>query len=254
MMLKQLRQTKEKIHNFIYYSKFKFSPHRYAKHFDKNKYPHQLITKQEVMINEHTGFPIEYQKNKVFNLKLAAKQINKLVIAPNEVFSFWYGLKDAQKETKYKDGLCIVKGKMAFVEGGGLCQLSNLLFYLFLNGPFKIIERHGHEIREFDDPNALIKGIDATVAEGYLDLKVKNESNYPIQINIEFTDDQIIGSLDIQKPLDIGYCIINKNLSYPSVDNEQFEIVDIYRQVKNKKQLIKEEKLYTNVTKILYEI
>ena len=253
-MLKEIRKCKDEIHTKLYYAKMSLSSHKFANEYASKPFRYELAHKEEVMINDGTGFPIEYQHNKVFNLKLASKKIDKLIIKANEVFSFWYCLKDAQKEESYKDGLCIINGEMAYVPGGGLCQLSNILFYLFLNGPFKIIERHGHDVREFDDPNAHIKGIDATVAEGYLDLKVKNISDQDIQINIDFTDTAIKASISSDHKLDHAYQIINKNLNYPLLDNEQFEIVDIYRQELDGSKLVREEKLYTNVTKILYEI
>lgn len=251
-MIKELRAIKEKIHNQNYYKQIEKLPYKIAKSFDEDIYDYKLKEKNEVMINEKTGFSIEYQLNKVFNLKLAAKKLNNLVIYPDEVFSFWYSLKDAQKKEKYKDGLCIIKGEMAFVSGGGLCQLSNLLFYLFLNGPFEIIERHGHQTREFDDPNASIRGIDATVAEGYLDLKVKNISNQPIQIKIVFTDSEIIGGLYAREEIKEKYSIINKNLTYNTINGERFETVDIFQEIISDKNL-EEKKLYTNVVKLLYE-
>lgn len=253
-MNKQIRELKERVHNFIYYRQMDLSSYKFPNEFNSEAYPNTIISKSEIMINQNTGFPIEYQENKVFNLKLASKKINHLVIKPGETFSFWHALKDVEKETPYKDGLCTIKGEMHFVRGGGLCQLSNILFYLFLNGPFKIVERHGHDVREFNDPNALFKGIDATVAEGYLDLKVKNIADYPIRIDIEFDDESIIGSLKCENAINESYQIINKNLAYQLINYEQFEIVDVYRQRFEEGTLIEEEKLYTNVVKILCEI
>ena len=253
-MFKQLRMIKEVIHKQFYYQHLKMSHPNLAHEYTKEHFAYNLCSKNEQMINPNTGFDIVYQENKAYNLRLAATKINHLIINPHEVFSFWNCLKDVEDIAPYKDGLCIVKGEMQFVKGGGLCQLSNILFYLFLNGPFKIIERHNHQVLDFLDPNASLKGIDATVAEGYLDLKVENIADYPIEIAIDFIEDHIFVSLRSKAKHDASFEVINKNLSYTHISGEQFETVDVYRLKKHGEKVLSEEKLYTNVTKILYEL
>ena len=57
---------------------------------------------------------MKYQINKVHNLKLAARTINKVIIEPNETFSFWQLVRWADHHEKYKDGLNLVK--QVFIE------------------------------------------------------------------------------------------------------------------------------------------
>lgn len=164
-------------------------------------------------------------------------------------------LKNADKKEKYKKGLISVRGEVQYVEGGGMCQLSNLLFQVFLNSPLTIIERHTHKMKEFPDPmqNSL-KGIDSTIAEGWLDLKVRNDTNNTFQICITFDDEYIYGSLKSESKIDSTYKITNKNLKYIKSENKTYEYVDVYRQEIKEDGKVKEEKLYTNKTQIGYEL
>ena len=51
--------------------------------------PNTVFETSSLMMNENSGFDMKYQINKVHNLKLAARTINKVIIEPNETFSFW---------------------------------------------------------------------------------------------------------------------------------------------------------------------
>lgn len=74
------------------------------------------------------------------------------MIAPGETFSFWLAVRYADRHTPYKEGLAMVNGELVPQKGGGLCQLSNLLFWLFLNSPLTLVERHGHAVKDFPEP------------------------------------------------------------------------------------------------------
>ena len=208
-----------------------------------------------IMQNENTGFDIKYQENKIFNLKLAAKTINNVVIKPGEVFSFWKLARYADSEIPYKDGLVVVDGQLGTAYGGGLCHISNLLCWLFLHSPLTFVERVGHKSREFPYPSDMLIGVDATIMEGLVDLKVKNETNHTFQIQIDFDEKYMYGKL-LTNNLNFNiYEIRNRNLSYTKINGETFEKVDIYRNVYNKnKKLLDSVFIYKNICKIGYEL
>ena len=60
-----------------------------------------------------------------------------------------------------------------------------VIFWLFLHAPLTILERHGHDRKDFPEPpsDALL-GVDATIYEGWLDLKVRNDT--PIRTSLDF--------------------------------------------------------------------
>lgn len=250
-----LKKIRKKQIIFVFYLKMYLDRNKYCKQIVNEELTYSLPTYKDKTINTETGYPIEYQYNKVFNLKLASKQINHILIKPNETFSLQMRLKNADKKEKYKKGLISVKGEVDFVEGGGLCQLSNLLFQVFLNSPLTIIERHTHKVKEFPDPmQDSLKGIDSTIADGFLDLKVRNDTDNVFQICITFDDKYIYGSLKSKNKINSRYKITNRDLKYIKIENKIYEYVDVYKQEIKEDGKVEEEKLYTNKTQIGYEL
>ncbi len=166
---------------------------RYARQRQKERLPCLVFESRCPMINERTGFDLRYQENKVFNLKLAARQLDGLLIRPGESFSFWLALRGADRETPYKEGLAEIDGRLMPAYGGGLCMLSNLLFWALLHTELTVLERHGHRVKAFPEPESdAARGTDAAVAEGWLDLKFYNGSRSCFQLEIGFEAGDIL--------------------------------------------------------------
>ena len=115
--------------NLFYQIGMRFDGNKYSKNIGENlKY--EICKSKTLMINENSGHDIIYQKNKVENLKIANQTMNHILIYPNETFSFYYLVRNSRKYGSYKDGLILVDGKIVAKKGGGICHLSNLLYYL----------------------------------------------------------------------------------------------------------------------------
>lgn len=242
---------------FCFYTKMIFDSKTYSKEFSANYLKNKYYSTSSTLINENTGFDIIYQENKVFNLLLASESINTILIHPNETFSLWNLIRFADKVTPYKEGLTVVNGETIPAYGGGLCQLSNLLFYLFLHSPLTITERHGHRIKEFPEiSNDALKGVDATIAEGWLDLKVCNDTNRTFQVGLSMEEGKIIAALYCDKEIEFDYEIQNENLRYYYANNQCIEEVDVVRITRDHKLkcVLSKEKLYTNKCIIGYEL
>jgi len=65
-----------------FYAGMRFDGRRYAETIDGKQLPYKLFEAGCALYNGNTGFDMAYQKNKVFNLKLAAKTLNGLLIRP----------------------------------------------------------------------------------------------------------------------------------------------------------------------------
>ena len=219
--------------------------------------PYQLFSSSCALYNHSTGFSMTYQENKVFNLKLVAKQMDGLLIYPGETFSFWQLARYADKHTPYKDGLTVENGKLTVSPGGGLCQMSNSLFWLFLHTPLTIIERHGHGVKEFPEPNNdEIKGVDATIAEGWLDLKVTNNTDNTYQIRISFDEAQITTSIYSLHHPQLRYEVNNGELHYWQQGDTIQEEIAVVRQAYDydSQEPMGQELLYTNQCIITYQL
>ena len=99
-------------------------------------------------------------------------------------------------------GMLLSNGEVTEGVGGGLCQLSNLLYWLFLHGPFEIIERYHHSKDVFPDSCRVLPfGSGATIFYNYVDLKVRNTSRFPMQLKIWVADEHIKVRLLSSQPL-----------------------------------------------------
>ncbi|MBW7457443.1 VanW family protein, partial [Paenibacillus sepulcri] len=77
---------------------------------------------------------------------------------------------------------------------GGLCQLSNLIYWMTLHTPLSVIERHRHSYDVFPDSNWTQPfGSGATCAYNYLDLMIHNPTESSYQLKVEVRDHQLKG-------------------------------------------------------------
>jgi vancomycin resistance protein VanW len=134
--------------------------------------------------------PSETIENKKYNLALASAMINEYVIMPGGMFSFWHVIGDPKK--RFKKGRAIIRGKLSEEVGGGLCQVSGLLYHVSLLAGLEIIERHNHSIDLYTDETRYTPlGTDATVVYGYKDLRIKNNNPFPVSFQLSQREDTI---------------------------------------------------------------
>ncbi len=231
-------------------------------YLDKNKYSskkgsllsYEVCKSKNVMINEESGYDIIYQKNKVDNLKIISQTMNHILIYPGETFSFCFLSKYANKYGKYKKGLVLVNDKIVPKTGGGVCQLSNLLYYLFLMSPLTIVERHGHQSKSFPNPDKdSLEGIDATIYSGWLDLKVRNATDVTFQIDIDFDDTYIIGRILSDEEVKEKGIILNENFKYVRKNEKIYEKVSVIKVLQDENNNeIERKKLYDEMVEITY--
>lgn len=232
---------------------------------DKNHYahkkgeylPYEIANNKTWMINEQSGHDIIYQQNKVHNLKITSETMNKVYIYPSEIFSFNYLEKYTKKYGKLKDGLTLRNDKIIHEKGGGVCHLSNLLYYTFLMTPLTILERHGHKIKSFPNPDKdALDGVDATINKGWQDLKVKNETNHIFQICISFDEEYMYATIRSDVETNEVATISNEDFKYIRKKNQIYESVAVVKTTRNKNtnEIIEKKKLYDEIVAVGYEL
>lgn len=242
---------------FFFYLGMRLDRNHYASQQLPSILPYLLFETSCPMYNPETGFDMVYQENKVFNLKLAANTLDRIIIRPGETFSFWNLVRYADRYIPYKDGLVVNDGKLRVSRGGGLCQMSNLLFWLFLHTPLTIVERSGHRMKEFPEPPSdAPMGVDATVSEGWLDLKMRNDTAYIFQIVITFDEENIHGRIFTDVRPTVMYHITNKRPLYYRENNRIYEEVEIQQDCisLSDNSCISSKSLYRNRCEIGYEL
>lgn len=153
--------------------------------------------------------------NKIHNLHLACGKMEKFQIKPGEIFSFWKILGEPNAKNGYKKGRNIINNQLTEDYGGGLCQLSSILYHLSLLGNLEIVERYNHSIDIYTDETRYSPlGSDATVAFGYRDLRIRNNSDGVIQFKFEVTTEKITAILTSENPInktDLKFEVVEKN-------------------------------------------
>jgi vancomycin resistance protein VanW len=78
--------------------------------------------------------------------------------------------------------------------GGGLCQLSNLIYWMTLHSPLTVVERHRHSYDVFPDAGRTQPfGSGATCAYNYLDLQIRNDTKHPYQLLVSVGESDLEG-------------------------------------------------------------
>lgn len=117
-------------------------------------------------------------KNRNTNLAVGCNYINGTMLAPGEVFSANVGLGPQTYAGGYKDAAVYNNGKVESGVAGGVCQVTTTLYNAAIMAELEIVERHPHSMTVGYVP----LGRDAAVAGNYKDLKIKNNTEYPILI------------------------------------------------------------------------
>jgi vancomycin resistance protein VanW len=151
------------------------------------------------------------QYNKIINLKLAVLKLNQVTLHPGETFSYWKLVGKPTKRKGYKKGMVLQNGKFKAGTGGGLCQLSNLIYWMTIHTPLTIIERHRHGYDVFPDSNRTQPfGSGATCFYNYVDLMIKNNTDQTFQLALEVTESDLAGAWMSDKPMQYTYDVYEK--------------------------------------------
>ena len=116
--------------------------------------------------------------SRLYNVTLSANSCNGVILLPGDVFSYNDTTGPRSVANGYKLGSVYVGGKSEMQPGGGVCQTSSTLYYAVLRTQLEIVERRCHQFAVGYVPD----GMDATVYDGSLDFKFRNNTDYPIKI------------------------------------------------------------------------
>jgi vancomycin resistance protein VanW len=141
---------------------------------------------------------------KIENISIALNRINNLVIQPGQLFSFWRLVGNPTAKKGYQKSRSIVRGALVAETGGGLCQLSGLIYFLAIKAGLEITERYSHSMDIYTEEERFTPlGSDATVAYGYKDLRFVNNLPHAVSLQFILTADTITGSINSATPISI---------------------------------------------------
>jgi vancomycin resistance protein VanW len=145
-------------------------------------------------------FPGQLYENKLSNLRRGAALIDQSLIKPGSQWSFWERVGEPSVGNGFVDGRNIVDGQLVRQVGGGLCQLSSLIYHLALLGGLEIVERHPHSLDIYRENERFTPlGADATVVWGFKDLRLRNSYQFAISIGCFLDGKRLVGQLRSQE-------------------------------------------------------
>lgn len=166
---------------------------------------------------------IDGSSNRLNNVKLAASFVNGTVLNPGDTFSYNGVVGKRTTEKGFLSAGAYVGGKTVQEIGGGICQVSSAIYDCTLYADLEVVERRNHQFIV----TYLPLGNDATVNWGTTDYKFKNNTDYPIRIEIE-TDGRnmktrIVGTKLTTEKIKINYVVLS-TIAYSAIEVEDESI------------------------------
>lgn len=164
------------------------------------------------LLRQLRGEEMVLQENKIVNLKLAVARLNGIVLHPGETFSYWRLIGKPTRRKGYQEGMVLFLGRIGRDVGGGLCQLSNLIFWMTLHTPLTVVERYRHSHDVFPDVDRTQPfGSGATCAYPHRDLMIRNDTNQDFQLCLRVGETYLEGEWRAMRPPEVQYKIIERN-------------------------------------------
>jgi vancomycin resistance protein YoaR len=121
------------------------------------------------------------------NLKIGAAALDGFVLMPNETMSFnkAVGARTDTAGFRYAPG--IADGELIDTVGGGICQISSTLYGAAFFAGLDLVHSRPHS-----RPSSYVDmGLDSTVVDGSVDMKIKNPFEFPIVFHTRVSAGQV---------------------------------------------------------------
>ncbi|ODA42816.1 VanW family protein [Desulfosporosinus sp. BG] len=185
---------------------------KYATTIQNSHLPHLAAKHSTPLYRKLRNVDMWLQENKVTNLRLATERINGIIIRPGESFSFWRLIGKPTEVRGFMEGMVLLNGSFVPGVGGGLCQLSNLIYWMTLHTSLTVTERWRHTHDVFPDTNRTQPfGSGATVVYNYIDLQIKNNTSQDYQLLVSVGDYELHGELRCGQPCSRKYEVYQSN-------------------------------------------
>ena len=139
--------------------------------------------------------------------------------------------------------------------GGGLCQLSNLIFWMTLHTPLTVVERYRHSHDVFPDADRTQPfGSGATCAYPHRDLMIRNDTDQDFQLCLQVGETHLEGAWRAMRPPQVHYRILERDARIDQAPwGGYIRHNALYRQIEDLEgHLLEEEFLFTNDAIMMY--
>ncbi len=221
----------------------------------KGKYPFVVFSHSSMLYRNLSKEDSELQNGKVDNLCIAIKKVSGTVLEPGKIFSYWKLIGNPTKMKGYKKGMMLVNGHPVAKTGGGLCALSNLIYWMTLHTNLSVVERWRHSYDVFPDSNRTQPfGSGATCVYNYRDLMLFNKTENPYLLLVWIENNRLCGEWRCTQPEKDRYEIYQKEHWISNeVGNVYVRHNRIFRKHFVDNEYVGEELVAENHAKMMYE-
>lgn len=203
---------------------------KYASFNSAEQLPFRVKKHQSVLFPKLGNSEMLLQYNNMQNLKLAIKELNGILIRPGETFSFCRLPGRFGKSRQFKEGVKSPLGESRPGTDDDICQISNLINWLLMHSPLKIIDRHQHNCDHFPDGNRKLP-FDSGVAViyDYRDCQFENKTDFTFQLKIWISEKCLEGELRADRQLSEAYRVFEKCPSFQKIGQNFYRKNEIWR-------------------------
>jgi vancomycin resistance protein VanW len=193
-------------------------------------FPHQLV---EIAQEVKGGALLE---GKLANIRLGAARLDGAVVAPGETLSFWKLVGRPLAGAGFEVGRSIRGGAVAGEIGGGLCQVSGILYEAGLRAGLVPAERHPHSRDLYAEEERFTPlGMDATVVWPWKDLRLLNPHAVPVQFGLVVRD--LVLAISVRAPVPLARAAIE----IERTDHADRRDVRVVRRIAGEAELISDD-------------
>ncbi|WP_022911070.1 VanW family protein [Aestuariimicrobium kwangyangense] len=172
------------------------------------------------------------QHNKVTNLRLAAREVDGLVIRPGESFSFNKVVGNCTRRRGFVEGMRLSNGEARPGVGGGICQLANLLHWMVLHSALTVVERSEHSFDPFPDNGRVLPwGVGCSIVWNYVDLVVRNDTESTFRMGVRVGERHLEGELHADREQAFSYRVSARHEEFLKRGDEYFRRNEIWREL-----------------------
>jgi vancomycin resistance protein VanW len=217
---------------------------------------HRIRKHQSLLIRKLGSTDLRLQHNKVDNLRLVVAALDGVLLRPGDTFSFCRLVGKPSRRRGFKEGMELSFGVARPGIGGGICQSTNLLYWLALHSELSISERHHHSCDPFPDEGRVLPwSSGAAVFYNYRDFQLTNPTAATFQIRLWLTDTHLVGELRSDQEPSFKYHVFEENHRFLHDGHAYFRSNEIWRRAVDRAsgRTMRRELISRNVGKVLYE-
>jgi len=217
--------------------------------------PFRVRKHGSLLLRELAPEEMALQHNKVVNLRLASARTDGVTIRPGETFSFNKVVGNCTRRKGYVVGMRLSNGDAAAGVGGGICQLANLLHWMFLHSPLTVVERSEHSFDPFPDKNRVLPwGVGCSIVWNYVDLVVRNDTQTTFQLHTWLEERHLRGELRADQPAAHSYRVEARAEEFVRVEDRVWRRNEIWRTLIDRRtgDVVAEELVKRNCAVVKY--